>query len=128
MQTTITRGVKVSVETFYQSDYSNPLTSDFMFAYRITITNQSGHMIQLLRRRWHILDMSGVIRIVEGDGVVGHQPIIQPGDSFQYISGCNFNTEIGKMQGSYTMMRVSNGKKFNVKIPEFMMVTPQKLN
>lgn len=100
MQTAITRGVKVSVETFYQMDYSNPLASEYMFAYRITITNQSEHMLQLLRRHWNIIDGTGLLKEVEGEGVVGEQPIIYAGASYQYISGCNINTEIGKMYGT----------------------------
>lgn len=128
MQTAITRGVRVSVETFYQVEYSNPLAHEFMFAYRITITNQSDILIQLLRRHWHIYDSNGTIKEVEGEGVVGEQPIIHPGMSYQYISGCNLSTEIGKMHGTYLMMKVSDGKKFRVNIPEFNLIAHQKLN
>lgn len=128
MQTAITRGVRVSVETFYQGEYSNPLTGEYMFAYRITITNQSEHMLQLLRRHWHILDSAGVEKEVEGEGVIGEQPVLRPGQTYQYISGCNLNTEIGKMYGTYLMMKVSDGKKFRVNIPEFVLVATQKLN
>lgn len=128
MQTAITRGVRVSVETFYQVEYSNPLAHEFMFAYRITITNQSDMLIQLLRRHWHIYDSNGTIKEVEGEGVVGEQPIIHPGMSYQYISGCNLSTEIGKMHGTYLMMKVSDGKKFRVNIPEFNLIAHQKLN
>lgn len=128
MQTAITRGVKVSVETFYQLDYSNPLKGEFMFAYRITIVNQSEQTLQLLRRHWHIVDANGIEKEVEGEGVVGQQPILRPNENYQYVSGCNLNTEIGKMFGTYTMINVGNGKKFNVNIPIFQLVASQKLN
>lgn len=128
MQTAITRGVKVSVETFYQLDYSNPMNSEYMFAYRITIINQSEQTLQLLRRHWHIVDAHGIVKEVEGEGVVGEQPILRPNETYQYVSGCNLNTEIGKMFGTYLMINVSNGKKFNVNIPIFQLVASQKLN
>lgn len=128
MQTAITRGVRVSVETFYQMDYSNPIAGEYMFAYRITITNQSEHMLQLLRRHWYIVDATATIKEVEGEGVVGEQPILKTGESYQYISGCHLNTEIGKMFGTYLMMKVSDGKKFKVNIPEFVLAATPKLN
>ena len=128
MQTAITRGVKVSVETFYQLDYSNPLKDEYMFAYRITIVNQSEQTLQLLRRHWHIVDANGIVREVEGEGVVGQQPILRPPEKYQYVSGCNLNTELGKMFGTYEMINVSNGKKFKVNIPTFQLVASLKLN
>lgn len=128
MQTAITRGVKVSVETFYQLDYSNPLKSEYMFAYRITIINQSEQILQLLSRHWHIVDANGIEKQIEGEGVIGQQPILRPNESYQYVSGCNLNTEIGKMFGTYTMTNIGNGKRFNVNIPVFQLVASQKLN
>lgn len=128
METAITRGVKVSVETFYQPDYSSPLTGEYAFAYRITITNQSEHTLQLLRRHWFITDATGDQKEVEGEGVVGQQPILQPGFSYQYISGCNLKTEIGKMHGTYLMQRVKDGKMFYVNIPVFLLCASPKLN
>lgn len=128
MQTAITRGVKVSVETFYQPDYSSPLSGEFAFAYRITITNQSEHVVQLLRRHWFILDAIGEKKEVEGEGVVGQQPVLEPGFSYQYISGCNLRTEIGKMYGTYLMQRIADGKMFYVNIPEFLLIATNKLN
>jgi ApaG protein len=128
MQTAITRGVKVSVETFYQPDYSSPLSGEFAFAYRITITNQSEHAVQLLRRHWFIVDATGDQKEVEGEGVVGQQPMLEPGFSYQYISGCNLRTEIGKMYGTYLMQRISDGKMFYVTIPVFLLTASNKLN
>ena len=128
MQTTTTEGVKISVETFYQPDYSQPLTNEFMFAYRITIKNESGYSVKLLRRHWHIVDSSGIHREVEGEGVVGVQPTIEPGQSHQYVSGSHLKTEMGKMYGTYLMERVSDGKAFYVAIPEFQLQAPFKMN
>lgn len=124
----ITHGVKVIVETFYQREHSDPLRGQYVFAYRITIQNESEHTIQLLRRRWHIFDSIGEYKTVEGEGVVGRQPVIEPGDYHQYVSGCNLQSEIGAMKGTYQMLRISDGKLFEVVIPEFVLVVPEKLN
>jgi ApaG protein len=124
----ITEGIKVSVETFYQPDYSNIINNEFMFAYKITIENNNPFPVKLLRRHWHIYDSNGVLKEVEGEGVVGVQPQINPTDFYQYISGCNLRTEIGKMNGSYLMLNLHSKKTFNVTIPSFNMVVPFKLN
>ncbi len=128
MQTKITEGVRISVEVFYQPDYSQPSSGEFMFAYRITITNESEYAVKLLRRHWNITDANGITREVEGEGVVGQQPVIDPGASHQYVSGSALKTEIGKMNGTYTMQRLFDNAKFKVVIPEFQMVAPYKLN
>lgn len=128
MITQVTSGVKVSVEVFYRQDQSNPLLNQFVFAYRISITNNSDFSIQLRRRQWFILDSNGKNREVEGEGVVGEQPIIGTGETYQYISGCNLDSEIGKMFGSYLMERLIDKRQFFVRIPEFNMVVPYKLN
>src|SRR6476620_4644570 len=99
----ISEGVEISVESFYQADYSNPANSEFMFAYRITIENQNNFSIKLLRRSWNIFDSNGSYRDVEGEGVVGIQPVLQPGEDYQYVSGCNLRTEMGRMDGTYQM-------------------------
>lgn len=128
MQTKVTEGVRISVEVFYQPDYSQPSSGEFMFAYRITITNESEYAVKLLRRHWNITDANGITREVEGEGVVGQQPVINPGASHQYVSGSALKTEIGKMNGTYTMQRLFDNAKFKVQIPEFQMVAPYKLN
>ena len=128
MLTKITNGVKISVETFYQPEYSQPLNNEFMFAYRITISNESEYTVKLLRRNWVVFDSNGVVREVEGDGVVGQQPVIQPGESHQYVSGSHLRTEMGKMKGYYTMERLIDGKLFKVEIPEFPLLVPFKMN
>ena len=96
----ISEGIRITVLTSYQQEFSNPENSEFMFAYKIHITNNNDFPIQLMSRQWHIFDSIGVQRDVAGDGVVGEQPIIQPGNTFHYTSGCNLNSEMGKMSGT----------------------------
>lgn len=124
----ITEGVKVSVETTYQPEYSNPANEHFMFAYKIQIENLGNYNIQLLRRHWVIFDSNGTRREVDGEGVVGLQPIIEPGQYHEYFSGCNLKTDMGTMQGFYQMKRLVDEEIFDVLIPEFSLIAPYKLN
>lgn len=128
MVTEITEGVKVSVEIEYQPEYSSPSQYHYVFTYSITIENNSEYTVKLLRRHWHIHDANYKVREVEGEGVVGQQPTLEPGQIHQYVSGCNLKSGLGKMYGSYKMERIVDGKKFKVNIPEFIMVVPFKLN
>jgi ApaG protein len=128
MVSKISEGVNISVETFYQAEYSNPAGSEYMFAYRITIENINSFPIKLLSRHWHIFDSNGTEREVAGDGVIGVQPIINPDDNYQYVSGCNLRTEMGKMHGTYIFENLFNKKTFTALIPQFEMVVPFKLN
>ena len=128
MITEITQGIKVSVETEYQPSYSSPSQYHYVFTYRITIENQSEYTIQLLRRHWHIYDAGFTPREVEGDGVVGQQPVLEPGQNHQYVSGCNLKSGIGKMVGTYQMERIVDGVRFEVVVPEFTMIAPIRLN
>jgi ApaG protein len=128
MVTQITDGVRVSIETEYQQEYSSPVQAHFVFNYRIVIENNSEFTVKLLRRHWFIYDANGLMREVEGEGVVGQQPTLEPGTSHEYVSGCNLKTEMGKMRGTYLMERVVDGKQFTVIIPEFMLIAPFKLN
>ena len=128
MVTAVTKGIKVSVETEYQPEYSSPSQHHYVFTYRITIENGSAHTIQLLRRKWYIHDVNTSMRTVEGEGVVGQQPVIEPGDQHTYISGCNLKSGIGKMYGNYKMEKQLDGSEFQVNIPEFHMIFPNKLN
>lgn len=124
----VTEGVSITVETFYQPAQSNPVGSEFLFAYRITIENLSDVPVKLLRRHWFIYDSNGSFREVEGEGVVGQQPIIESGQSYQYVSAANLRSEIGKMYGSYQMENLYNKKLITVAIPEFQLTAPFKLN
>ncbi|MBK7872552.1 MAG: Co2+/Mg2+ efflux protein ApaG [Saprospiraceae bacterium] len=128
METLITNGIKVSVETSYQPSYSRPLEMKFIFSYHITIENLSSQTVQLLRREWAIYDSTGTIRRVEGEGVIGKQPILAPGESHQYASWSPLTTELGKMTGAYIFSKDADGQEFRVNIPEFKLIAPFKLN
>lgn len=128
MTSLITEGVQVSVETFYQEDYSNPIQGEYMFAYRVEIENYNSFPVQLHRRHWFIFDSNATRREVEGEGVVGVQPVILPGETYRYVSGCNLKTEIGRMVGTYQMENLNTRELFTVQIPSFEMVVPYKNN
>ena len=116
------------METEYQPEYSSPSQHHYVFTYRVTIENGSAHTIQLKRRKWYIHDVSTTVRVVEGDGVVGQQPVMEPGEQHQYISGCNLKSGIGKMHGTFEMEQIIDGAVFQVDIPEFQMIFPSKFN
>lgn len=122
-----TEGVRVDVQTAWIRDQSNPSLDHYVFAYKIRITNESPYEVQLLSRKWIITNGLGEKRVVQGDGVIGQQPILSPGEQHEYISGCNFETPIGKMTGFYFMVR-TDGSSLKVRIPEFTMVVPHFLN
>lgn len=128
MTTQITHNIKISVRTRFQEEHSSPNQRHYLFSYHIIIENNSEYTIQLLRRHWHIFDSSGEYREVEGEGVVGEQPILASGEVYQYESACNLSTEIGKMYGTYLMERKIDGTQFNVDIPEFELIVPSKMN
>jgi ApaG protein len=128
MVSLISEGVEVTVETFFQQDYSNPQQSEYMFAYRISIENHNSFPIKLHRRHWHIFDSNGTYREVEGEGVIGVQPVLAPGENYKYVSGCNLRTEMGKMSGTYQMENLDTKKMFDVNIPAFEMIVPVKNN
>ena len=124
----ITDGVKVMVSTEFQPEYSNPAQAHFVFTYQVVIENNSDYTFQLIRRHWLIADSIGEVREVEGEGVVGQQPILEPGERHEYVSGCNLKSGIGKMVGTFMMRRIVDNKEFPVNIPEFTMMVPWKLN
>lgn len=128
MPTSISKDIRVHVETQYQEEQSEPLNELFLFAYHIRIENNSDYTIQLMRRHWYIFDSNGETREVEGEGVVGVQPILQPGESHTYISACNLRSDIGKMSGSYLFERFEDGVTFEVAIPEFTLLVPVRMN
>ncbi|MFN3940170.1 MAG: Co2+/Mg2+ efflux protein ApaG [Chitinophagales bacterium] len=128
MVTDITHGIKVSVETFYQPESSSPRNGEFVFAYRITIENKGRDAMQLLRRHWFIFDSMGESREVEGEGVVGEQPVIEPGGLHQYVSGCHLKSAAGKMYGTYLMENQKSKQLVEVRIPVFQLVADFMLN
>jgi len=124
----VTDGLEVSVETMYLQEYSNPLLSEYLFSYKIKIYNQNKFAVQLLRRKWQIFDSKGCWREVEGEGVLGMQPIILADDTYEYVSGCNLKSEMGIMKGTYEMCNLNTRKIFNIVIPKFEMIAPAKNN
>jgi ApaG protein len=122
MVISVTEGIEVCVEVTYQSEFSNPHQHHFVFTYKVTIENKSQHTYQLLRRKWEVFDAAEESKVVEGNGVVGQQPILEPGDSHSYVSGCNLKSGIGKMNGTYTMEKLFDGKLIEVRVPEFQMI------
>ncbi|MFD1769267.1 Co2+/Mg2+ efflux protein ApaG [Sphingobacterium suaedae] len=128
MTTQITAGVKISVDVVYQPEYSNPEKQHYMFSYQITIENLGDHTIQLVSRHWDIFDSIGEFKQVDGEGVVGQQPILEPGQIHQYVSGCNLKSEIGYMEGYYEMIKELDGSVFLVDIPRFNLIASFKLN
>jgi ApaG protein len=128
MPTLTTQSVRVSVETMYQPHYSKPFNYEFVHAYRITIENFNDFPIQLLQRFWSIWDSNDMTRQIEGEGVVGKQPILEPQNSFQYVSACPLQTEIGNMRGHYLMKNIWTNEAFKVEIPVFELVAQHKYN
>ena len=124
----ITKGVKITVRTNFQPAYSRPEMSHYLFTYKILIENKSEYSVQLLRRHWYIFDSNGEHREVEGDGVVGQQPVLMPNEIYEYESACNLTTDIGKMSGVYETIRIIDKETFNVEIPEFKLIATQRLN
>ena len=119
--------VPVEVETFYIAAQSDPAAQRYVFAYTITIRNHSEESVQLLRRYWLITDANGKQTEVEGDGVVGEQPTLAPGSSYQYTSGAVLETPVGTMQGHYKMVTYAQ-QHFNADIPLFRLAMPNILN
>jgi len=124
----ITHGVKVTVQSKYQEDQSKPSLNKYVHSYDVTITNYSGLDIQLISRHWIITDANGKVREVKGDGVVGLQPILAPEESHSYTSRCPFSTPVGKMSGSFIMIRKADNSVFEVTIPEFKLIADFKMN
>jgi ApaG protein len=121
-----TRDVNVSVRSFFLADQSQPEESHFVWAYRVKIENQGPEPIQLLRRTWQITDARGRTQHVHGTGVVGEQPLLEPGESFEYTSGTPLDTPSGFMVGAYHMVVPSSGESFDVAIPAFSLDSPHQ--
>lgn len=128
MITQSTSGINVSVICIFQPEYSNPENMHFMFAYQITIENTSDYTAQLISRHWDIFDSIGEHKQVNGEGIVGEQPILLPGQSHQYVSGCNLKSELGYMEGYYTMVREIDGEILQIEIPRFNLIASYRLN
>ena len=119
--------IKVDVETRYIEDQSNPEQNYYVFAYTITIQNKGRQNAKLLTRHWVITDSNSKIQEVRGDGVVGEQPLLKPGEQFVYTSGTRLETAVGTMKGSYQML-ADDGSHFDAQIEEFVLSTPRVLH
>jgi len=119
--------ITVDVETRYIEEQSNPDQNYYVFAYTITIQNQGRQQAQLLTRHWVITDSNHKVQEVRGDGVVGEQPVLEPGEQFVYTSGTMIETSVGTMKGSY-QMRALDGSRFEATIGEFVLSAPRVLH
>lgn len=128
MKSAVTSGIEIKVSSRYEPVFSNESNMEFLFSYAVEITNTNDFPVRLLNRHWHITDGLGKIRQVDGVGVIGKQPIIKSYQNFSYESACDFPTHMGKMKGYYLFKNLENGFTFKVYIPEFLMVSLQKLN
>ena len=121
MSIAVTRGIRVEVESEYVADRSNPDNHSYFFAYHVTITNESDETVQLISRHWVITNAEGKKEEVEGPGVVGEQPTLEPDESFEYSSFCPLTTPMGTMHGTYQMV-TEDGEKFDAEIAPFTLV------
>lgn len=128
MQTLVTNGIRILVESMFVPEQTSMQRNHVVFAYRIHMVNETNDTVQLLLRHWEISDSNGETRAVDGEGVIGKQPVLQPGQGHTYISGCVLNSLMGKMEGYYTFRRLSDGSAFQVRIPEFTLMAPFLMN
>lgn len=122
--TETTRGIRVTVQPVFLDARSDPKAREFFWSYTIRIENGSGARVQLLMRTWHVTDASGRTQHVHGPGVVGEQPVLEPGESFEYTSGTPLSTPTGFMRGLYHMIESDSGERFDVVIPAFSLDSP----
>jgi ApaG protein len=128
MSDTTTRGIRVQAQSFYDAERSSPQESYYFFAYQVRISNVGGETAQLLSREWIITDGNGDSQRVQGPGVVGEQPVLAPGEEFEYTSFCPLPTPVGAMYGSYLMVLLPDGEKFEAEIAPFSLAMPHAVN
>lgn len=128
MSTAVTHGIRVSVLPRFEPEQGAPGDGRHLFSYRITIANRGRRTVQLLRRHWYIRDSLAPRTEVEGPGVVGATPVVEPGGSFTYSSYCQLHGSLGRMEGTYRMKYVDDGREFNVAIPPFDLHVPHAAN
>lgn len=119
--------IKVAAQAFYLEEQSDPAQNRYVFAYTVLIQNQGNVAARLLSRHWIITDADGKIEEVRGEGVVGEQPYLHPGEGFQYTSGAILDTSVGSMKGSYQML-ADDGQTFDAEIPPFVLSIPRTLH
>jgi ApaG protein len=125
MYETMTRGIKVAVKPAFLDDQSDPDEGQYLWSYTVTVENKGEEPVQLLSRYWHITDARGRVQEVRGPGVVGAQPVIPPGEQYQYTSGCPLPTSSGHMVGRY-QMKTASGEAFEAEIPAFLLESPHE--
>lgn len=124
----VTKGIKISVETNFEGSFYKNYKIQYAFGYTVTIENQSKDSVQLNARHWEILDALNNIETVSGEGVIGKKPVLKPGESHTYTSGCLLTSPFGAMQGYYNMVNFTTTKKFLVTIPTFKLSAPFAIN
>ncbi|MFH4967776.1 Co2+/Mg2+ efflux protein ApaG [Gaetbulibacter sp. M240] len=124
----ITSGIKISVETTFEGSFYKNYKIQYAFGYTVTIENQSKDSVQLNARHWEIMDALNNVEIVNGEGVIGKKPVLKPGESHTYTSGCLLSSPFGAMHGYYDMINFTTTKKFKVTIPTFKLSAPFSIN
>jgi ApaG protein len=124
---TVTKGIRVAVKTQFVPERSSPRSRQYVFAYTINIANEGTAPAKLVTRHWIITDGNGKVQEVRGDGVIGQQPVLAPGEAFEYTSGCVLETPHGTMRGTYQMVR-PEGETFDAEIAPFLLAVPNSLN
>ncbi|MDP5001027.1 MAG: Co2+/Mg2+ efflux protein ApaG [Flavobacterium sp.] len=128
MVSQITRGIKISVLTSFEGTYFKNYKIHFAFTYQVTIENQSKDSVQLTTRHWEIYDALNNIEVVDGEGVIGEKPVIKPGETYSYSSGCLLSSPIGAMKGYFNMVNFTSTRSFRVIIPTFKLSAPFAIN
>lgn len=127
MKSELSQGIVVDVDTLYVESESSPDEERYVFAYTVTIRNEGDVPARLTNRHWKIVDANGKVQDVRGEGVVGEQPHLKPGEGFQYTSGTMLETSMGTMGGTYQMI-TDDGKQFDACIPDFLLTAPRTLH
>jgi ApaG protein len=128
MVTQVTKGIKISVETRFEGTFFKNYKIHFAFGYRILIENNSKDSVQLISRHWKIFDSLNYTETVDGEGIIGKKPVIKPGESHTYSSGCLLTSPAGAMKGYYNMINFTTTRRFRVAIPSFKLYAPFALN
>jgi ApaG protein len=123
MPEAVTRNIRVRVESEFAPERSNPHQNQWFFLYTVRITNEGGETVQLLSRHWVITNAMGEVQQIQGPGVVGKRPLLEPGESFEYTSGCPLTTPFGSMRGTYQMVNADR-EHFDIEIPMFTLTEP----
>lgn len=128
MSNTVTQGIRIVAQPRYVAEQSDPTAGRYFFAYHITIRNEGAETVQLLSRHWVITNGEGRTEEVRGPGVVGQQPVLRPGEDFEYTSACPLDTPVGTMHGEFNLIRVDTREPFDAHITPFRLAVPRSLN